>query len=97
MPFDLHCVVQDTTDADQVGAGKAIEQQMTGTDHEAVLDPRAFPAVAQVIAAHVFAKLGPGDAVDPLRLGRHVPKGRHQQAFIAEAGDLPEVLIRPGK
>jgi hypothetical protein len=97
MTLDLHRVVQHAANPDEVGASKAIEQKMARSHDDPMLGPRTLTAIAEMIAADVLAEIGPGDTIDPSRIGRNISQSHCQKLLIAKARDLPEITFRPGK
>jgi hypothetical protein len=66
MPRDLHGVMEDTADAEQVGMDMPVEEEVSRTLDDAVLGPRSFSTMTQMVAAYSFAKLGSGNAASPV-------------------------------
>jgi hypothetical protein len=95
--LDLHGVVENATDADQTGMGESVKQKMPGTQNDPVLGPRVLTAMAQMIAANIFAKLGPRQASDPLRFSCDIAHGSDQKLLIAKPADLAEIRLRIGE
>jgi hypothetical protein len=49
MAVDLHCVMQDTADAEQVGTDMPVKQKMAWTKDDAMLVLSPLPAISQMI------------------------------------------------
>jgi hypothetical protein len=69
MPFDLHRVMQNTTDNDQVGAERSVDEKVSRAKDDAMLTPRPLATMPQVIAANSLTDVGPNCAADSIGIG----------------------------
>jgi hypothetical protein len=61
MSFQLHAVIQNAADANQIGLAGPIKQDMTRLSDQTIGRSRVATTVAQVIAANAGAEFGPCD------------------------------------
>src|ERR1035437_4879359 len=97
MAFDFHAIMQDTTNADQIGPGHSIKQKMPGLAHQAVGCPSPVPAMAQVVTAHGEPKLRSRRTAGALRVKCDVSQTGYQQRLITPPCDLAEPVLDVGE
>ena len=72
MRFNLHAVVQNPTNANQVGLHCPIQQEVSRLANQAILGPGAIAAVAQMVAAHCEPKFRPRGAARAFWIGNNI-------------------------
>src|ERR1035437_10996252 len=97
MAFDFHALVQGTTNADQIGPGHSIKQNMPRLAHQAVGCPSPVPTMAQVVAAHGVPKLRSRRAAGVLRIKCDVSQTDYQQRLVTPPCDLAEPVLGVGE
>lgn len=95
MPFHFHSVVKHAPDTDQLRTGAAIQQKVPRVMDDAAFMLCPVAAMAEMIAAYVFAKLRTADASDSLGFGGEVAQRDDEQALIAQTCLFAEAFVRP--
>jgi hypothetical protein len=72
MPLQLHCVMEHSTDPDDVRTGDPIEEEMAWLPDHAAFERSALTAMPEVIAANILAKFRAIYGPDPPRIRCHV-------------------------
>ncbi len=97
MRGDLHAVVQNPSDADQVDPYHPIQQQMSRLANRAVLCPSTVAAVAQMVAAYQGSQFRARRAAGSLRIGRDIAQSRDEKHLVAPPCHVPEPLLCAGQ
>jgi hypothetical protein len=94
--LDLHAIVQDTTDTDQIGAAYTIKQEMPRPTYPALNEPNVVPAVSQMVTTHPGSKFRPRDATVAFGIGGNIAEGNDEKRLIAPSADFAELILRIG-
>ena len=90
VPLNIHGVVQDAANANDLGLQAAVKQEMSRPPN-ASAGLGACAAMAQVIGANAIANLGTRHAAGTERIGRDIAKARREQRFATAARASPKV------
>ena len=97
MRLDLHAVVQNPTNANQVGPHCPIKQEVSRLANQAILCPGAIAAVAQMVAAHREPEFWPRGAAGAFWIGSYISQTGDQQRLVASSRSVPEPLLGVGE
>ena len=95
--LDLHRVVENATDADQIWTDESVKQEVSRTENDPVLGSCVLTAVPQMIAANILAELWPKQASNPFRFSRDIAHVSSQKPLVAKTTDLAEIRFGVGE
>lgn len=95
MSFEFHRIMENSTDADQIGLQDLIEEQVPGLPHYAAFVSRTLTTMTKMIAQHTLSEFGAFDASCSPRHGGNIAHRRHEQAFIAQPCESAELFVSP--
>ena len=94
MAIDLHGIVQDATNADQIGPRNAIEQDVSRLSYQTIGRSSSASTVAQMVAAHGAPEFRPCHAAGTFGIRCNVSQTGNQQCLVAPPRDLAEPVLR---
>ena len=97
MRLDIHAVVQNAPNSDQVGPHCPIQQKMSRLANQAGLRSGTITAVAQMEAAHHRPKFWPRRAAGAVWIRSNISQASDQQHLVAAPRCIPEPFLGVGK
>lgn len=95
--FQLHCVVQNAADTDQLGLKNTIEQQMSRAIHNAGFIACAIAAVAQMITGHYRTEFRALATSETCGIISKISQRRYEKPLVALARRASEAIFRLGQ